>query len=54
MARELNASFLYFPCHSGETMNLTLNGEKKKYLIKTIDPVSLKNPMTIKTTLKEV
>lgn len=51
---QLDASFLYFPCVPGETMYLTLGGVKKKYLIKTIDPVSLKNPMTIKTTLKEV
>ena len=54
VTREMNASFLYFPCHPGETMNLTINGDKKKYLIKTIDPVSFTDPMTIKTTLKEV
>ena len=52
-AKELSASFLYFPCQPGEVLNLILDGEQKRYQIKSIDPLNL-NDMTISTTLREI
>lgn len=52
LSTELSAEFLYFPCKCGETMYLTIAGEKKKYLITNID-CSLSN-MNLSLTLKEV
>lgn len=52
-SHELSASFLYFPCRTGDILALTLDGETQNYLIQSIDPVNLKD-LTIGTTLKEV
>lgn len=47
------ASFLYFPCKCGETLTLIRDGESKKYLIQSIDPINL-GDMTMEIELKEV
>lgn len=50
---EWKVSTLYFPAVIGETLNFIMDGEKRKCLIKSIDPINLKT-MTMTLTLKEV
>lgn len=50
---EYKLTSLYFPAHAGETLNLTFDGNTHHCLIKSIDPINLKE-MTMGLTLKEV
>lgn len=50
---QCQCSMLYFPCRPGETMYLTIDGNRKKYQIKNVDPVNLKD-FTMGLTLREI
>lgn len=49
----LKCSALYFPCECGQAVYLTRSGDRKKYLIQSIDPLNLKD-LTMGLTLREV
>lgn len=50
---QVKCSALYFPCSPGECIDLVLFGEKRKYMIQSIDPLNLET-MIMGLTLKEV